>query len=99
MTYPTERFNAPTPAEVELASRLISRKRLLPFVQRLNDRYLAGWVHKDICRRLEKFSEDVAKGLSPRLMLLMPWRWRSATAGEPPARQDAFPVPHVQHGS
>lgn len=35
---------------------------------------MAGWVHEDICRRLEKFSDDVAKGLSPRLMLLMPPR-------------------------
>jgi len=31
-------------------------------------------VHEDICRRLEKFSDDVALGLSPRLMLLMPPR-------------------------
>lgn len=43
-------------------------------MQRLNPRYSAGWVHKDICRRLEKFSDDVAKGLSPRLMILMPPR-------------------------
>ena len=60
--------------EAELASRVLSRRRLLPFTQRINPRYLAGWVHEDICRRLEKFSEDVAKGLSPRLMLLMPPR-------------------------
>ncbi len=63
-----------TPAEAELASRIVSRRSLLPFVQRVNPQYQAGWVHKDICRRLEKFSEDVAKGLSPRLMLLMPPR-------------------------
>ena len=60
--------------EAELAARLLSRRRLLPFVQRINPRYLAGWVHADVCRRLEKFSDDVAKGLSPRLMLLMPPR-------------------------
>ena len=99
MTYPTERFNAPTPAEVELASRLISRKRLLPFVQRLNDRYLAGWVHKDICRRLEKFSEDVAKGLSPRLMLLMPWRWRFTTQSRARASSLATRPASVRAGS
>lgn len=40
----------------------------------MNPRYLAGWVHEDIARRLEKFSDDVEKGLSPRLMLLMPPR-------------------------
>lgn len=61
-------------AQAELASRLLSRRRLLPFVQRINPRYLAGWVHGDICRRLEKFSDAVAKGLSPRLMILMPPR-------------------------
>ena len=68
---PTEQEIA---AQAELASRVLSRRSLLPFVQRVNTRYLAGWVHEDICRRLEKFSEDVAKGLSPRLMLLMPPR-------------------------
>lgn len=57
-----------------MASRVISRRRLMPFVQRMNDRYDAGWVHRDICARLERFSDDVAKGLSPRLMLLMPPR-------------------------
>jgi hypothetical protein len=56
---------APSLQQIELASRVLSRRSLLPFVQRLNERYLAGWVHKDICRRLEKFSDDVAKGLSP----------------------------------
>jgi predicted phage terminase large subunit-like protein len=60
--------------EKEMASRVLARRRLLPFVQRMNERYDAGWVHEDICHRLEKFSDDVAKGLSPRLMLLMPPR-------------------------
>ena len=64
----------PTKAEIELASRLLSRRKFLPFVQRINPRYQAGWVHEDICRRLEKFSDEVAQGLSPRLMLLMPPR-------------------------
>ena len=31
-------------------------------------------MHQDIARRLERFSDDVAKGLSPRLMILMPPR-------------------------
>lgn len=61
-------------AQKEMASRVLSRRRLLPFVQRMNERYDAGWVHEDICRRLEKFSDDVAAGLSPRLMILMPPR-------------------------
>ena len=61
-------------AQREMASRVLSRRRLLPFVQRMNDRYDAGWVHGDICRRLERFSDDVAAGKSPRLMILMPPR-------------------------
>lgn len=58
----------------EMASRALSKRRMLPFAQRMNPKYLPGWVHEDICRRLERFSDDVAKGLSPRLMLLMPPR-------------------------
>jgi predicted phage terminase large subunit-like protein len=53
---------------------VLCRRRLIPFTKRLNPRYHAGWVHEDISRRLERFSDDVAKGLSPRLMLLMPPR-------------------------
>ena len=66
-----------TPADAvqrELAARVLARRRLLPFVQRLNPRYKAGWVHEDICRRLERFSREVEEGRSPRLMLLMPPR-------------------------
>jgi predicted phage terminase large subunit-like protein len=61
-------------AHAELASRALAKRRLIPFTQRINPRYDAGWVHKDIARRLERFSDDVAKGLSPRLMILMPPR-------------------------
>ena len=61
-------------AQVELASRALCKRRLIPFTQRINPRYDAGWVHQDIARRLERFSDDVAKGLSPRLMVLMPPR-------------------------
>lgn len=61
-------------AQLEALQRELSRRRLLPFVQRFNPGYKAGWVHKDICRRLERFSREVAEGKSPRLMLLMPPR-------------------------
>lgn len=61
-------------AQVEMASRILARRRFLPFVKRMNDRYDDGWVHRDICARLERFSDDVAAGKSPRLMLLMPPR-------------------------
>lgn len=53
---------------------MLARRRFLPFVQKLNPRYNAGWVHEDICRRLERFSREVEEGKSPRLMLLMPPR-------------------------
>lgn len=81
---------APSPQQLELASRVLSRRRLLPFVQRLNPLYLAGWVHEDICRRLEKFSDDVAKGLSPRLMLLCPPR-----SGKSELASRSFPAWHL----
>lgn len=67
-------------AQAELAARVLAKRRLIPFTQRINPRYDAGWVHRDIARRLERFSEDVAKGLSPRLMILMPPRHGKACA-------------------
>jgi predicted phage terminase large subunit-like protein len=61
-------------AKAEMAQRVLARRRMLPFIQRFNNKYQAGWVHTDICRRLERFSREVAEGKSPRLMLLMPPR-------------------------
>lgn len=58
----------------ELAARILARRRLLPYVQRMNPQYKAGWVHHDICNRLERFSHAVEAGTSPRLMILMPPR-------------------------
>lgn len=57
-----------------LADRILARRRLIHFTKLTHPRYSAGWVHEDICRRLERFSSDVAEGKSPRLMLLMPPR-------------------------
>ena len=56
----------------------------------MNDRYKAGWVHEDICRRLEKFSDAVAAEKSPRLMLLMPPR-----SGKSELCSRAFPSWHM----
>jgi predicted phage terminase large subunit-like protein len=61
-------------ATKELARRVLQRRRLIEFVKAFHPRYKAGWVHYDICRRLEKFTQDVIDGKSPRLMLLMPPR-------------------------
>jgi predicted phage terminase large subunit-like protein len=77
-------------AEQELAKRILSRKRLLPFVEKFNADYQAGWVHKDICQRLEKFSEAVANEESPRLMLFMPPRHGKSTLASV-----AFPAWHL----
>lgn len=62
------------PAVKELATRELARRRLIEFIMEFHPRYSAGWVHRDICRRLEQFARDVAAGKSPRLMILMPPR-------------------------
>ena len=74
-----ETFSKEKAAQRELALRALSRKYMLPFVERFNHDYMAGWVHKDICQRLEKFSEDVTNKKSPRLMLFMPPRHGKST--------------------
>jgi len=79
-------------AQAEMASRLLARRRLLPFVQRFNPRYKAGWVHADVCRRLEQFSRDVAEEKSPRLMILMPPR-----SGKSELASRCFPAWHLGH--
>lgn len=57
-----------------LAQRVLARRRLLQFTQMTHPAYSAGWVHDDICRRLERFSQEVVGEKSPRLMLLLPPR-------------------------
>jgi hypothetical protein len=39
-------------AKQEMASRIMARRKLLSFVRRMNPKYMAGWVHEEICRRL-----------------------------------------------
>ena len=70
--------------EQTLARRMLARRRLLEFTKLTHGSYEAGWVHDDICRRLEKFSEDVAERKSPRLMLLMPPRHGKLVADSTP---------------
>lgn len=86
----TKTEQAKLAAQQEMASRILSRRRLLPFIQRMNQKYLAGWVHEDICRRLERFSDAVANGESPRLMLLMPPRH-----GKSEIASKTFPAWHL----
>ena len=60
--------------EQELVRRVLARRRLLPFVMRMQPDYLPGWVHKDICQRLEQFARDIIDKKSPRLMIAVPPR-------------------------
>lgn len=80
------------PAQKELATRVLGRRRLIEFTKQFHSRYLAGWVHHDICARLEKFAADVDAGLSPRLMILMPPRH-----GKSHLASQAYPAWHLGH--
>lgn len=85
---------APTPEpatteemlQQEMARRELCRRRLIYFVKTMMPAYTPGWVHQDICRRLEKFVKDVEEGKSPRLMLAMPPR-----SGKSQLASDMFP--------
>ena len=60
--------------EQELARRIMARRSLLAFILRFEPEYKAGWVHKLICEKLEKFFQDCIDQKRPRLMLFMPPR-------------------------
>lgn len=74
-------FDAQAEARKELAEREIARRRLLPFIKRMMPDYEPGWVHADICARLEKFAQDVIDRKSPRLMLFLPPRAGKSAIG------------------
>jgi predicted phage terminase large subunit-like protein len=76
----------------ELARRELSRRSLLHFIQRFHPSYKPGWVHVDICRRLERFSADVVAEKSPRLILMMPPRHGKSTIVS-----RFFPAWHLGH--
>lgn len=69
-----DEFNAASEARREVARRELCRRRYLPFVQRFTPDYMAGWVHVEICEKLEQFMRDVEAKKSPRLMIFMPPR-------------------------
>lgn len=73
-------------AQAVLAQRELARRRLLHFTKFTHPSYESGWVHEDICARLEKFSKDVVDRKSPRLMLLMPPRHGKLLADSTPVR-------------
>ena len=53
-TAPAEDLPVVDPVQKELASRVLGRRRLIEFTKQFHTRYMAGWVHHDICARLEK---------------------------------------------
>lgn len=59
---------------LEYVQTLLRRRNLLKFIEGSYPNYEAGWVHIDICQRLEQFAKDVKDGKNPRLMLFMPPR-------------------------
>jgi predicted phage terminase large subunit-like protein len=60
--------------QMELAQRELCRIDLLAFIKRFRPKYDAGWVHADICRRLERFVRDVEAGKEPRMLIMLPPR-------------------------
>lgn len=88
---PTSGFDAKVRiARAAIAERVLMRRRMLPYVLKMRPRYTAGWVHKVICHKLEKFSQAVEEQQSPRLMILMPPRHGKSTLAS-----EMFPAWHL----
>lgn len=79
-------------AEREIMRRELLSRSLMEFTCEIEEYYEPGWVHYDICERLEKFSQDVRDKKSPRLMLLMPPRHGKSTLAS-----QLFPAWHLGH--
>jgi predicted phage terminase large subunit-like protein len=61
-------------AKRELARREMIRRRMVNFALRFIPGYTAGWVHKLICAKLERFVQEVERRASPRMMFFQPPR-------------------------
>lgn len=83
-------LDAATAAQQEMARRELAKNHLLPFIMRFNEKYEPGWVHQDICDKLEWFSAAVAAKESPRLMIFMPPRHGKSEIGS-----RSFPAWHL----
>ena len=86
------RRSAKEVAGQELARRELLRRSMINFTVAFTPKYDAGWVHKLICAKLEKFSQDVAQEKSPRLMLFVPPRH-----GKSEIASKKFPAWHLGH--
>ena len=76
----------------EMYRRELLRQDLMVFTHEFEPAYIPGWVHYDICYRLERFSREVIEGRSPRLMLLVPPRH-----GKSLLASQLFPAWHLGH--
>lgn len=85
-------FDAQAEAKRELADRELARRHLLAYVNRMVDNYEAGWVHAEICQKLEQFERDIMDKKSPRLMLFLPPR-----AGKSELGSKRFPAWFLGH--
>jgi phage terminase large subunit-like protein len=72
--------------QVELQRRELARRRLMYYVTTMMPTYMPGWVHQDICRRLERFMKQIEQREAPRLMIFMPPR-----AGKSQLASDMLP--------
>ena len=72
-------------AELALATcRAMAAHGLAPFILRIMPQYCMGWVHQEICDKLDRFLLDVQEGRSPRLMITMPPRHGKLCADDTP---------------
>lgn len=60
--------------KLEAIRRSLARQTLLGFVLYTFKGYQAGWVHEEICNKLDAFFDAVQRRESPRLMLCVPPR-------------------------
>ncbi len=72
--FPSVEIDPTNPTHQEIAARFAANKSLLQFIRRFRPKYQVGWVHQDICTRLEQFMRDVEAEKEPRLLLCMPVR-------------------------
>lgn len=80
-------MKAPTREQVRAALRRVD---LLAFVQDTTQDYSAGWAHRMLAERLERFSDDISARRSPRLMIFTPPRF-----GKSQLVSRRFPVWHL----
>ena len=66
-----------------LALTEAAHARYQPFVRLVTPGYVEGWWARDLCRHLQRFSEDVRARRSPRMMITVPPRHgKTMHAGE-----------------